>query len=363
VAAINRKIAEGSPAEASRLRIHRSVLEQSLDSMLVQAKLARSVGGVVLGQAQPLAAVRRSTPTHLLVGALVGLVVGIAAGGIAEYLDDSVRDSAALVAAVSPAASGAGTGRTVRVLGVIPQGARLRHRWLKPPKRLRAPTRHEAAATADEAYRMLRTTLRPLGGQEPVQVLQITSAASDDGAADVATNVAIAYARVGQRTVLADFNLRSRNRLGGRFGLRDDVDLEALSAGEVPLREALKAVSAEPQLQLLSPKAGDAAPSDTLARADPRKVLGELRTHADKVIVFTPPALPFPDSLEVADADHPVVLVARFKASRIRDIVRSAELFAQVGSPLSGVVLTGAGFGGAPSLGKAVGREDRGTGG
>src|SRR2546423_3743479 len=169
-----------------------------------------------------------------------------------------------------------------------------------------------------EAYRTLRASLMPAGrgGRVPSSVL-ITSASPSEGKTMTAVNVATTLAAGGQRVVLIDGDLR-RPMVATLFGVASrprgfaDVLLE-----HVPLEQALvRAPGHGDQLQLLLASPEHAHLVDLLHPERVERVLDELRSVADIVVIDSPPVTEVADALTLADQVDTVLIAVRLGRTR-----------------------------------------------
>ncbi|HHX66393.1 MAG TPA: hypothetical protein GX702_16065 [Chloroflexi bacterium] len=196
IAALTRAIAEarasGSAAEATRLQDELNLRRESYSSLLTYMRSSATNHIRVIEPAQvPESPVRPKVIQNSLPAAVLGLML---AGGVAfliEYLDDSIRGPGDIEDRLGLA-----------ILGTIARtaesGASLMPISLTDPESVIA-----------EAYRILYTNVRyslPVGDGRRVYL--VTSVAPSEGKTTTATNLAIAMARAGRRTILVDADMR-----------------------------------------------------------------------------------------------------------------------------------------------------------
>ena len=132
------------------------------------------------------------------------MLLGVGLAFVREHLDDSIKGKEDFERAVPGTA----------VLGLIP---------LVPDWKVRDEGRvvsiTEPNSTAAEAYRILRTSIQFMGLDRTVRIIQVTSPNAAEGKTTTLSNLAVAFAASGLRTVVVDCDLR-RPRLHAFF----DVD-------------------------------------------------------------------------------------------------------------------------------------------
>lgn len=286
-----------------------------------------NVGGQLLRNAEPPGRAAQPQPIRAgAFGAVLGLLAGILLAYVRDRFDDAIGDEQRLRSATG-----------VPVLGRIPQtqgdGSRL--------VTLVAPTSPES-----EGYRSLTTNIRFLTARSPEltqgEMLVVSSADTGEGKTTVATNVAVTAARVGLAVVLVDADLRNPH-VAERLGIEVPLGLSHVLADQVEIEDALfdGASIDAPGLRIMSAGAVPPNPAELLAGPRAAALWKELRDMADLVIVDTAPVLKVADTLEIVGEADLVVLVTRYRASRVHKVTAVVERIRQVGGPVSGVAFCG----------------------
>ena len=225
-----------------------------------------------------------SSPNYLvdiLAGLVVGLGLGIGTAAIRDHLDDHIRgpfDPEDLTGA--PA------------LALIPA---FRPVWPDPASALAVVW--NADSVVAEAYRSLRTRVIAAAAASGGRTLLVTSP-SWEKKSMVAANLAVALAQSGRRTILvcADLRWGTAHEL---IGVPGEEGLTMLLDRGIDLAGVLRSPGIR-NLRVVPPGALPEDPAETLQRPALRTVLGELRSHADFVIIDAPPVLPRNDEAFVA---------------------------------------------------------------
>ena len=253
------------------------------------------------------------------IGGVVGLFLGLGIALLREQLDDRARNRAELEQLTR-----------LPVLAELP---------LDPPsgKEGHLATRDAPLGPLAEATRSLRTSLHFLGLDEPLRRIVVTSASPGEGKSLVASNVAVAYAQAGSRTVLVSADMR-RPRVEDLFdvpphahGLSDLIADAAHLPVENRLREALLDTG-EPNMHLLPAGSIPPNPSELLTSRYATQVLDALGDVADVVILDTPPTTPVTDAAVLAAKSDGVVVVAvpgetlRSAAQRARETLDAPQV-------------------------------------
>jgi succinoglycan biosynthesis transport protein ExoP len=239
-----------------------------------------------------------SGPNYLLnggAGLVLGLLLGVGSALLRDRLDDSVRgprdlaDRADLpvMATVGPTpAEGAHEARRIVILD--------------------APD-----SPAAEAYRKVRVKIgrAARGRDRTTAVTLVTSAAGDDGAAEVGANTAVALALGGDKVLLVEGNLRTP-RLRALFDVPADVGLGEVLAGKVPLSAALHTSRVDGLRLLPADSDPPAAPGDLFDERAVQTLLSEVPADVDHVVLQAPPVLAAAETSTMAGHADLVVLVA-----------------------------------------------------
>ena len=171
-------------------------------------------------------------------------------------------------------------------------------------------------------------------------VLLVTSPSREDKTT-VAANLAAALALFGRRVVLVCADLRD-GRSHALFGLDDGLGLANLVNGEAKLPDALRSTEVA-RLQVLPGGQAYFDPSSVLQSTAFRKVLGELRSEADFVVIDAPPVLAGADTSALAELGAMILLVADARTSTRAEVRAATHELGQVGDDLIGCVLDNAG--------------------
>lgn len=286
-------------------------------------------------------------PTPLrngLLGLGLGLLVGIGFAFLREALDTTVRNADEISERL---------------------GLTLLARLPEPPRRLRSAGHlamlEEPTGVDAEAYRMLRTNLEFVDLDRRARVIAVTSAVNDEGKSTTAANLAVAFARAGNRVILVDLDLR-RPTLHTFFGLADrpgvtDVILgesgvdDALAPAVIdlgdrlldhsgPSRNGVSERSAGLEVMPSGPPPHDASQLIAGPRLGP--LVADLRQRCDLVIIDTAPLLRVGDTMAMSVHMDALVVVAKVNRVSRQMLGETARLLRRMRTAKLGVVVTGA---------------------
>jgi capsular exopolysaccharide synthesis family protein len=263
-------------------------------------------------------AVSPRTLLNFAVGGLIGLLLGVGAA-IARHVLDRTVSSQEHVQEVTDKPVLASIGY---------DGSIKKHPLL---------TDLGSFAPRTEAFRVLRTNMQFLDLDRQPRCLVISSALQGEGKTMTSTNLAIALAQTGRRTLLIDGDLR-RPRVAGQLGLDAAVGLTTVLVGNTDVTDAIQEHEAS-GLHFLASGAKPPNPTEILQSRVTHDLIRELSESYDMVIIDAPPLLPVADASVLSTiADGVILVVQHGKTSRdaVRDAITRLE---QVGGRLFGIAV------------------------
>jgi polysaccharide biosynthesis transport protein len=287
----------------------------------------------------PTTPVRPRVPFSAAMGAFGGLMLGLMLALSRELLDRTIK---------TPDDAERDVGLTF--LGLLPQTdartrrapyygsrsgqQRSREKLAGPPELIvhSAPTSGVA-----EAARAIRTNLVFMAPDNPYRRLLITSAGPSEGKTTVACSIAIAMAQAGQRVLLMDCDLR-RPRVHKVFGIQQEAGVSTACVDRSVLDQAIY-VTEIPNLSVLPAGLHAPNPAELLQSESFSRLLEELGTRFDRIMIDSPPVVPVTDAAILSNRVDGVVLVVR-AAKTSRDLAQQAKrTLSDVGAKTIGVVL------------------------
>ncbi len=169
-------------------------------------------------------------------------------------------------------------------------------------------------SVAAEQFRRLKTLLVN-EHKESLQVILVTSAAPGEGKSIVSTNLALAFAADHQGEVLLiDADLR-RPTVEHWIEPRPRLGVAELLLGQTELDHAILELE-NTTLRILPAGAPPEDPSELLSAEPARRLFAELRTRFTRIIVDTPPIVPFTDADAVGALCDGALVVVRAGKTR-----------------------------------------------
>lgn len=319
---IDRTIA-GIKAQLAQLKPTDTVTRPGLQvqlRQLIASRATQSSGATILQPATPSGApVGLNTRRTVEIGLVIGLLLAFGAIALAENADRRLRTPGdlegltdlPLLAAIAPSAF---SGKL------------------------------DTTKEDDEAFQMLRTSLMYFNVDRTLESIVVTSPGEKEGKTTVATRLALAAARTGLHVILVDADLR-RSQVSAKLDIRAKQGLEAVLAGERTLSETLVDYPVEGpgsgRLSVVPAGPPPPNPSALISSEAMQRVLRQLVSYSDLVIIDTPAALAVSDPLPLMRSVSGVVLVARMNRSSRQTIQRLQRIITSANGTLLGVVATG----------------------
>ena len=220
------------------------------------------------------------------------------------------------------------------VVGVLPAMSS------RKPQKVGRIVETEPGSLAAEAVRSVRTSATFALGEDGSGVVLLTSSVSGEGKSISSSNLAIAFAQSGRKTLLVDADLRKPGQnaifnLIGKRGLGDAIE------GEVTWENAIvQKVSGD--LDLLPAGGADRGPAELLESSACRALFAELRREYDVIVVDSSPVLETAETRVLSTIADVCLFVMRIDHSTGPDAKRALGILRSVDANVAGVFLNGA---------------------
>ena len=198
----------------------------------------------------------------------------------------------------------------------------------------------EPKSIVAEAYRTIRTAVFFGVPKNEAKTILITSPAPGDGKSTIASNLAIAMAQAGQKTLIvdADFRKPMQHRI---FEIdRDEKGLADVVADVLSLEEAIQKGPVE-GLDVLNCGTDIPNPSEVLNSDAFARLLNEFTERYDRVIIDSPPVGPVADSQILSALCDITLLVLRAEVSTRKHSQHARDSLVGVGGHLLGAIVNG----------------------
>lgn len=309
-------------------KIYGIVLERARETDLTRMMNFNNIR-VVDDPLQPKSPVKPNVPVNLGIASIVGLMLGIVLASARTVSDRSLRLPEDIETYLGEAC-----------LGILPEisvegAARPRGLPSDAPVELTAGLAPISAVA--EAARALRTNLMFTSPDRPYNTILTTSAIPEEGKTTVACSLACALAQSGFKVLLIDGDLR-RPRLHRVFGVTNDVGVSLAVTGMAEVDDCIHESSVA-NLFVMPSGPLPPTPAELVQSERFRKLLKDLGTKFDRIVIDSPPAIPVTDAAIMSQLVDGVVVVARARRTQ-RGATRTAlRILHEVNAPIIGVVL------------------------
>jgi protein-tyrosine kinase len=173
----------------------------------------------------------------------------------------------------------------------------------------------------------------------------VTSPNAGEGKTVTCANLAVSFARAGQRVVLVDLDLRhpdahrlvgAHNRFGvcdlllGRRSLEDCLQYLQLPGLDAQSAQGVYFIGTGPRVR---------NPTELLGMSRTAVMLDELGKQADLILIDAPPVLPVADMLVIGRIVTGVILVVEARRTTVTDISKTKDLLTRNQTRILGMVL------------------------
>jgi capsular exopolysaccharide synthesis family protein len=262
----------------------------------------------------PSAPNENTAPRLIALGLAGGLALGLALAVLIDRVDRRFRYPAQVT-----------HGLGLQILGVVPVVDQSR------------PQSPERVAQIVEAFRALRMNVRYACMPSPRVTLTVTSPSPHDGKSLIASNLALAFAEGGWRTVIVDGDLR-RGQLNATFDLPSGPGLVEYLEGTSLLGEVVQP-TAHDNLSLVATGTRHRRGPELLATSRMKQLVAALAAEFDAVIVDSPPLSAGTDAYALGTATANVALVLRRAATDLKLAEAKLQAFDQLPAQVIGAVL------------------------
>jgi len=192
-----------------------------------------------------------------------------------------------------------------------------------------------------EALRAIRSQLvmRWFNSSTGRRALAVLSPADGEGRSWLAANLAVVFSQLGARTLLIDADLRDPN-LHRLFGISNRNGLSSILGGRAAGNVVFRIPSLL-DLSILPSGPVPPNPQELLSRPLLDRMLAQLTNSFDVIIVDTPPASKYAESISVASRTGGALLVSRQNQTRTRDFDALCTRLKNAGVAIAGSVLNG----------------------
>lgn len=329
------KAAQDLNVKATEYAVIESKLEQSkrfceiLDERIKELNVSEDTGALnvsILEVARPAElATSPKRASIVAISLILGILFGIGFAVIRELMDWRLRGTDEISTILA-----------MPVLGIVPS---MGGKGKKAITGYGQKVHLEPKSSAAEAYRTIRTAVFFSVPKGQARTILVTSPAPNDGKTIMVSNIAIAMAQAGQKTLVVDADFRKPMQ-HNVFGFTNETEkgLSSVLAGQISLDEAIKHCPTE-GLDLLTSGPDVPNPSELLNSEAFANLLKELTHRYDRIVIDSPPIMPVADSQILAAICDATILVLRAEKSTKKAAQQAKEALVGVGAHVLGAVV------------------------
>lgn len=197
----------------------------------------------------------------------------------------------------------------------------------------------EPRSDAAEAFRTLRTNLMFQNAEKPLTTIQVTSTGDGDDKSNTLANLAVAFAKSGNRTILVDTDLR-KPVIHEIFAVDNTRGFTTMMSEDTAMSNPPLVDSGIENLSILPSGPLPDVPADMLSNRRLEEVIGVLKARANYILFDSPPVLAATDATLLGSRVDGVLLVVRAGHTRREHASRARQTLERVNINLLGAVLT-----------------------
>ena len=192
-----------------------------------------------------------------------------------------------------------------------------------------------------EQYRTIRTNIKFASSvDQQIKTLVVTSSGPDEGKSFVAANLAVAFAKAGQKVLLVDDDMR-KPTMHRTFQLPNQAGLSTVLSTEATVAQTVQHSAVE-NLDVLTSGPRVPNPAELIGSYKMEQVIQEVYESYDFVMFDLPPVATVTDAQIVASKADGTILVVRENVTRKDALNKAKELLTMAQARILGVVYNGA---------------------
>jgi len=189
-----------------------------------------------------------------------------------------------------------------------------------------------------EQYRSLRGRIDSIASQRPLKTIGVTSANAGEGKSTCSINLATVTAMsVGRSVLLIDCDLR-RPKVHSPLGLQPRVGLAEVLLNQATVEDAILKLDGV-NLDVLPVRTIPSNPSELLSSPEMRRLIEDVASRYDRIILDTPACLGLPDAKSISELCDGLVMVVRASLTPQEEVRAALDVLGR--DRVVGLVLNG----------------------
>lgn len=189
-----------------------------------------------------------------------------------------------------------------------------------------------------EAFRTLRTNIAFSSVDHEVKTILVTSSSVNEGKTTIATNLAVAFALDGKKTLLVDCDLRNPS-VWKFFEKSQSAGFTDILVNDLPYQSTMSREEWPDHLYIINTGATAPNPSELLGSNRTKNLIERFKNDFDVVIIDSPPVGLVSDAAILSKIVDAVLLVAVQNQTQRDDLLYAKDQLDRVGANLIGVVM------------------------
>ncbi|MCI0422161.1 MAG: polysaccharide biosynthesis tyrosine autokinase, partial [Acidobacteria bacterium] len=284
----------------------------------------------------------RTTP--ILIGLILTLALGVGLAWVLEKLNTTVksvedvnRSIQSPVLAVIPTLSQDSLSVIRTGLHHLKDGSDSTQQAMDQPTNSVSPTMLADFTAADEAYRMLRTSVLLSTAGRPPRTIMVTSGQPGEGKTTTVINTAIAFTQLKAEVLIIDCDMR-RPMIHKLARIDKQKGLSTFLSGSGDIAEFIKRTPI-PYLSILPSGPTPPNPSELISSESMKEMLNVLLDRYKYILIDSPPLIAVADPMILSTIVDGVILVARSGKSKSEALRRASQHLSSVRAKVLGVIL------------------------
>ncbi|MDG5813620.1 polysaccharide biosynthesis tyrosine autokinase [Chitinispirillales bacterium ANBcel5] len=310
-----------------------SILLEKVEEARIRSRSIETGIKIVDEATFPLEPISKNETIFYALSVIIGLTLGVSIAFLLEYNDTSVKTTEDVEKYLG-----------LSVLGSIP------HIHLKRKVKDNSSRKGKVAQYTKniydiskedsvilEAYRSLRTNISFVSPDYPFKTIVLTSASPGEGKSLTASNLSMAYAKMGKRTLLVDTDLR-RPVQHKIFNLKRENGLTSLFLENTNYEKVIKKTDLD-NLSIITAGVFTPNPSELIGSQKMTQLIETFKENFDIVLFDTPPVIAVTDPALLGTKVDGVLLVIKSQCTDRQLVGRAVKSFSNIGVDVNGAVL------------------------